>query len=383
MRFALDASNLRHGGGLGHVAELIRHGDPARSGFDGGDVWAAPEVLDSLPESEQFRKRRDPMLGGGLLSRSWWQQTVLPDHLAREGVAVVFSPGGIVPFAAPCPRVTASQNMLPFEARERARYGWSRTRLRLELLRRLQIASFRRAEAVLFMSRYAMGEVGRQVGRFRGRTVLVQNGIDDRFRREPAPQRRIEECSATEPFRWLYVSTIDAYKHQWVVAEAFAKLRAAGFPVAIDFVGAAFPGGRSRFLESLRRLDSGGTFLRYLGSVPFERLHAVYHQADAFLFSSSCENQPNILLEAMASGLPIACSERGPMPELAGDAAVWFDPESAESIAAAVSRLTGDPAERARLARSGWERSAMFRWDDCSKRTFDLLADLAREGRPV
>lgn len=99
------------------------------------------------------------------------------------------------------------------------------------------------------------------------------------------------------------------------MAEAIGQLRAAGLPVAIDFVGPAYAPALLKLRQVMVKWDPNGAFIRYLGPMPFTELHRVYGQADAFVFASSCENLPIILLEAMASGLPIACSNRGPMPE--------------------------------------------------------------------
>ena len=66
--------------------------------------------------------------------------------------------------------------------------------------------------------------------------------------------------------------------------------------------------------------------------IPYHELHSEYKDADLGVFASSCENLPIILIEKMASGLPIACSNKGPMPEVLGSAGVYFDPENSYEI---------------------------------------------------
>ena len=110
-----------------------------------------------------------------------------------------------------------------------------------------------------------------------------------------------------------------------------------------------------------------------LGKINHEDLPNIYQQADIFVFASSCENLPNILLEAMASGLPIACSDRGPMPEVAKDAAVYFDPENPFSIADAVEKLIRDPELRFRYARRAFGLASEYSWDRCGKKTAEFL----------
>jgi glycosyltransferase involved in cell wall biosynthesis len=214
------------------------------------------------------------------------------------------------------------------------------------------------------------------------RTTIIPHGIDQRFVNPPREQRAISEYSPERPFRIVYVSIIDLYKHQWHVAEAIAKLRRDGLPVALNFVGPAYPPALKRLNAALARLDPAGVFLRYLGPAPYDDLSELYGEADACLYASSCENMPNILVEGMASGLPIACSNRGPMPEVLGDTGEYFDPEDPESIAGAVRALVSSPQLRARLAKSSFERAQGFSWRLCADRTLAFLAEVAG-GKPV
>jgi glycosyltransferase involved in cell wall biosynthesis len=128
----------------------------------------------------------------------------------------------------------------------------------------------------------------------------------------------------------------------------------------------------------LKRVDPTGEFIRYTGTVAHSELPALYAQADLCVFASSCENMPNILLEGMASGLPVACSRMGPMPEVLGDAGVYFDPESATDIARALRALIDSPTLRASVAQRSFERAQRYSWSRCASETFKFLAEVAR-----
>ncbi len=86
---------------------------------------------------------------------------------------------------------------------------------------------------------------------------------------------------------------------------------------------------------------------------------------------------PNILLEGMAAGLPIACSNRGPMPEMLGDGGVYFDPESTPEMIHALRQLIASPELRTRLAQTSFERSHAYSWSQCARETFSFLAEMA------
>jgi glycosyltransferase involved in cell wall biosynthesis len=124
-------------------------------------------------------------------------------------------------------------------------------------------------------------------------------------------------------------------------------------------------------------LDPRREWIQYSGEIPFKRLHEIYQEAELFVFGSSCENMPNILLEAMAAGLPIASSNRGPMPEMLGEAGLYFDPEDPASIASSIWDLIESPELRTKLAKAAFERAKGYSWRRCADETFELLAQVA------
>ena len=99
--------------------------------------------------------------------------------------------------------------------------------------------------------------------------------------------------------------------------------------------------------------------------------------SNRFIFASSCENMTNILLESMASGLPIASSNYGPMTEVLGNAGVYFDPESPQEIARALRALIDSPELREEKARIAFERVKVYSWERCARDTFRFLAGMA------
>jgi glycosyltransferase involved in cell wall biosynthesis len=273
--------------------------------------------------------------------------------------------------------VTMNQNLLPFEWHELLRYGWSAMTVKFALLRFTQAATFRRADGLIYLSGYARDVVGRFIRGRRPLETTIAHGIHPRFFMAPRAARRIEDCEPGQPMRILYVSIVDVYKHQWHVAEAVAQLRAAGVPVALDLVG---PAGFAtpRLQATLRRVDPAGQAIRYLGAIPYEQLHQMYTATDIAVFASSCETFGQILTEAMAAGLPVACSRRAAMPELLGDAGEYFDPERPTEIAAALRRLIDSPALRAKMAAAAHARAQLFSWEKCAEETFQFLARAGR-----
>ncbi|HEX9983064.1 MAG TPA: glycosyltransferase family 1 protein [Thermoanaerobaculia bacterium] len=363
IRVGIDASNLRAGGGITHLVELLRHAEPRQAGVDRVTVWGAHETLDRLAARDWLTLAHEPALEGSLTSRVRWQRGRLRE-LAREHCDVLFVPGG-GDGGGFRPYVTMFRNMLPFQWRERARYHVSPIGIRLWLLHFAQKRAFRRADAVIFLNEFARQRVGRYVAR----SAVIPHGVSDDFRLPPRPQKK------KGVLRLVYTSIIDLYKHQWTVAEAAIELREEGVPLELALVGPSY-GPALRKLERVLRRDKHH-IVRVRGGVAHADLPEIIQAADVFVFASTCENMPNILLEAMASGLPIACSSREPMPRFLQDGGVYFDPENKDDVKRALRELL-DPKRRGQLAKRAYDLALQYSWERCANETFTFLAEVAR-----
>ena len=116
----------------------------------------------------------------------------------------------------------------------------------------------------------------------------------------------------------------------------------------------------------------------YHGAIPYKEVHEIYQKADLGLFASSCENMPNILIENMAAGLPIACSNRGPMPEVLQEAGLYFNPESYSEIADILQQMIASPELRMNLATASYSLVKKYNWKRCAEETFQFLIKVAK-----
>jgi glycosyltransferase involved in cell wall biosynthesis len=377
MILGIDASNIRAGGGITHLAGLLHAADPGRHGFSRIVVWSGSLTLAQLPQREWLEKVAPAALDRALPWRVRWQHGELPAQVRRARCDVLFVPGGGYRRVA-CPVVTMSQNLLPFDWREILRFGPFPGMLRLVMLRYALVRAFRRADGLIFLTRHALERVTRISGHIGARVAIVPHGVAMRFHHPPREHPTTQDTA----LRVVYVSTIDIYKHQWRVIEAVAAMRRQGIDVTLHLVGEATPRGARILQRALRRFDPERAFVRFEGAVPYAEIHRVYASADAVIFASTCENLPQALLEGMASGLPVACSNRGPMPEILGDAGIYFDPERPQEIAAALQELMRSPSLRASLGARGARRAAEFTWPNCADRTFALLRDVSAARAP-
>ena len=117
--------------------------------------------------------------------------------------------------------------------------------------------------------------------------------------------------------------------------------------------------------ESLHVSDS----VHFLGPVPNADLPTLYAGAELFVFPSLYEGFGLPVLEAMACGTPVACSNASSLPEVTGDAAVLFDPEDVDEMAATMQQVLGDQALRRELSETGRAQAARFTWEHTAQKT--------------
>ena len=206
----------------------------------------------------------------------------------------------------------------------------------------------RRATLVITPSEYARGRAAEVLGLDRERVVAIHHGIDhDRFR----PERDDTDARLGDlerPFV-LYPANVWPHKNHERLLAAFGRLRT---------------GGSSSSSQAARTGDCRRCRpnVRHLGYVEPDLMPALYRRATAVVFPSLYEGFGGPPLEAMACGCPVASSTRGSLAEVVGDACLQLDPESTDSILAAIERVTSDEGLRSELTRKGLERAARFSW---------------------
>ncbi len=360
----IDASNIQGGGGgVTHLFELLEHARPDEFGFGKVVVWGGGALLKQLPTRDWLTLL--PISDDSLSARQLavWNFKDLRIEFSKQQCNLLFSPGGTF-VSKTIPYVSMSQNMLLFEDVERRRfpYGWNR--FRYNVLRLRQSKSFKYAKGIIFLSNYAKELIQTKLPFCRSLdSRVIYHGVNSRFgdgkgaRTEP-------------PFTFLYVSTVNYYKHQWNVVQAIEELNEEGVRCNLRLVGGSIAKPMLRLEESL--VDS--QHATFVGRLEYGEIDQEYRNADGFVFASTCENMPNILVEAMAAGLPIACSSYGPMREVANDAALFMDPTDVESIKESLRQIVVSRQLRDELAAAAIQRSQIFTWEQTADLTFDFFS---------
>lgn len=369
----IDASRNRSGGAKGHLVGILRDSDPLANGIDEVHVWSYASLLTALPERPWLIKHSASALERSLPHQLWWQWRHLPRLARQAGCQVLLNTdaGSVCSFR---PAVVMSRDMLSYEPGEIDRYR-GKAWLRLWALRHVQNRSLRMANGVIFLTRYAANVIQRHTGAL-PRVAVVPHGVGDDYKEARA--RPNWPMDGVRPIRLLYVSNTAPYKHQWQVVRAVADLRRRGYDLQLELIGGGSGSAQQRLDAEIAVSDPRREFVTTAGFLPPHEMPARLAAADVFVFASSCENMPNTLVEAMAVGLPIACSDRGPMPEVLRDGGVTFDPESPVAIANAIERLLSSPSLRNRCAMQASTLAEEYSWARCGRETWQFLLCVAQ-----
>ncbi|MCD6518786.1 MAG: glycosyltransferase family 4 protein [Anaerolineae bacterium] len=236
-----------------------------------------------------------------------------------------------------------------------------------------------RAARILCVSEYAKRELLAEApGYPPHRVLVVYHGIEPIFQPLPQEERaqwRKHLLSSGGSWLLLHVGHNAARKNVEVLYRVVALLRAKGVAVHLLRVG----GLPTPEMESLIKELGIGKWVTHVGHVENTELPAYYSAADVFLFPSLYEGFGIPLIEAMACGAPVVCSDMPLFHEVCGEAALFADPLSPEAIAEAVRGVLEKAALREALRRRGLERAKLFNWQETARQTLAVYRQVSQE----
>lgn len=371
-RILINGMNALLGGGQTYLINLLKELPEA-------------EVSILLPEelNSQFKGLPDLNIinvgkwNKNIFTRTLYENLILPSLTRDLEVDVYFSAGGILPLRRVQGRmVSAFRNMLPFSGENIKKFPFGLKRVRYYLLRSALKRSFAKAHAVIFISNYAKEIIDAAIPKRRGIDEVIYHGVGDQYRRKDriALPRPIDL-----PYEYvLYVSIINVYKSHLEVVKAWSELKKQRETnEKLVFIGPE----NGRYAKQVRSLIAELGLeheILLLGKIPYGHLPNYYQNAKVNLFASTCENCPNILLEALAAETPILCSNIQPMPEIAGDSVLYFNPSKPTELVDRLKEVLDNSKLQNELSSKAKLQSEKYNWKSTRQKTWDLLLKVAK-----
>jgi glycosyltransferase involved in cell wall biosynthesis len=322
--------------------------------------------------SQRHANCREVLTRQSLHWGAFWEQTVVPAVAQREGIDLLFNPFWSVPIFAKYKKVMIVHGLdfhvMPETLKLRGKFEWT-------LHSRLWV---HHADAVISISD-TMTQGLEKFDHLDPRKIRrIYHGCSGSFRLiEDAQQLEAARKRYDLPRKYLlFVGMLFPQKNFANLLRAFHKL-ADRIPHDLVVVGRP----RWNYADELSLIDTLQLTerVRFLGHVPNEELPFIYNLADCFVFPSFYEAFGLVGIEALACGCPTAAARAGAVPEVLGDAALYFDPYDAEQMARQIYTLVSDPKARAGARRRGLERAKVFTWDRAAREVLALFDDVMAE----
>jgi len=353
-------------GGVGGTEIYLRRLLAALAGIDGENeyfIFTNRETgADLVPLQPNFHWKPQAVRARFRPARILWEQTILPLEAARCRLDVLFNPGFTAPIFAPCACVTVFHDLQ--HKRHPEYFRW----FDLPFWKLLLWASAHRGRRLIAVSEATRLDLVSLYHLQPAKISVIHHGVE--------PDFFALDRSQTEPLV-LCVSTLHPHKNLDRLIRAYARGKR---DWRLTIVG--MRGFFSQAIEALIAELGVADSVRVTGWIPRDELLQLYAQAHAFVYPSTFEGFGMPVLEAMAAGIPVACSDIPPLREVAGDAVLFFDPLSEDAIAASLDRIVTDEALRAALARAGPERARQFSWERAARETLAALTDLRSSSSP-
>lgn len=306
-----------------------------------------------------------PAGSGGRIARGLARElSWLPARLAlqarRRELDLLHCPGPLVPARSTVPLVVTIFDALPWRHPE-----WL-TRANVASHRLVVRRGVRRADAVITSSLHARGEISDAYGIEPERIHVVPLGVDEVFTPGQAQEDVLTRLGVTGQFV-LAVGTLQPRKNIEAVVSAFEQLVADGVDLRLVIAGGA-GWGEQQIAERIRRSPAGDRVVM-TGHVTEAQLLTLYRGTLCFVFPSRYEGFGLPVLEAMAAGAPVVCSDRTSLPEVAGDAAMLVSPDDAEALERSIGYVASSPEAREQMVERGLAQAARFTWERCAEET--------------
>jgi len=351
------ASDYRRAGIHQYIWQVLRHLPTAELGLQPVVYTQQTAALADRPglilrQSRWPTERR--------LVRIAWEQTAWPWLARRDGLDLWHSMAFVLPLIRPIPAIVTIYD-LSFIYTPEAFPAWQRLYLKLQ-----STHACRRAERIITISESGRQDVARRFGVNPERISVVYPGVDPAYRRLPPDEVARFRRAHDLPERFvLHVGTLQPRKNIPLLLEAFAQLLAPD--VALVLVG----GKGWLFADIFAKVTALGLQerVRFAGYVPDEALPWWYNAASLLVFPSRYEGFGLPVVEAMACGTPVVAANSSSIPEAAGEAALFFEPDDVAALREQMALLLQNSAVSDQLRHQGPIQAKLFSWEKAGRET--------------
>jgi glycosyltransferase involved in cell wall biosynthesis len=331
-------------------------------------IFHNPQLLNTRYDLDELDRHPNVQLvAANVPTFSLKEQYRLSSLAKRFRLSPLHSPYYVKPYRLPCPSVVTIHDLIPLTCPQSLPSPWTAWVFRVTA--RLAVRS---AARVIAVSESTKRDLNRLFGTPLQKIAVTHEATDDRFR--PLQARQMEAFRRKHglpPTYILYVGINKPHKNLVHLLQVFSALETKAKLVLAGKEDPRYPQAR----QAAERLGLNERVL-FLGEVADADLPPLYNGATLFVFASLYEGFGLPVLEALACGTPVICSNTSSLPEIVGDAAITLDPLDREAWLGAVKLVLESEALREGMRERGLRRARMFSWEETARKTWEVYRDI-------
>ena len=373
-KVVIDASRNKSGGAIIYLKNFIKHLNLENTEIKKIMIFSHKHILNQIPNRSFLIKRSHPLLEMNIFFQIIWQLIYLPYFLKKNQIDILYSTDSST-FCNHSNSIVFNQDILSFDKKTLSQVPFGLEKIRLYIIKFLQIHALNNAKEIIFLSKYAERTISKSLQK-KINYKIIHHGIEENFKNiKPKKLNNPEwNYNLKKKIKLVYVSPLFLYKNHQNVAEAYTRLKKKYNNLDIKFIGSY-----KHNLKLYNNIISSNPFINeshFIGEVNRKALINILSESDIFVFASSTETFGISLLEAMAMGLPIVCSNKSSLPEILQNGGLYFNPKNSLQLSKKIELLIKDKKLRKNKSKKARKISLNFSWDKNTEKFCKILNKL-------
>lgn len=376
LTLVIDASRNKSGGAITYLKNFIKYLNLKDTNIKKIVIFSQKNILNQIPNKSFVIKCNHPFLEMNIFFQIIWQLIILPIYLKKNKIDILYSTDSstVCNFS---PSIVFNQDILSFDNNALNKIPLGIEKIRLYLIKFLQIRSMNNADAVIFLSKYSKNVISKYLKQ-KINFNIIYHGIEDDIK--VLGKRNIINTSwdykIKKKIKIVYVSPLFLYKNHITVVKAYSRLKKKYNNLEIKFVGNYKY--NLKLFKNILTENSSINKKNFTGELNRKNVLKILTQSDIFVFASSSETFGITLLEGMAIGMPIVCSNKSSLPEIFNNSGLYFDPKNDLQLSKKIDFLIRNKKLRKTKSEQAKKTALKFSWENNTNQFCNLVNKLIK-----
>ena len=375
-KIVIDASRNKSGGAIVYLKNFLKYLNLTNTKIDKIIIFSHKSVLNQIPKRFFLDKCSHPFLEKNIIFQIIWQFVFLPIYLKKNKIDILYSTdtSTICKFS---PSIVLNQDILGFDKDTLSKIPLNLEKIRLYIIRFLQIRTMNSANEIIFLSKYTK----KIISKFLKKNInysIIPHGIENISSK--LGKTKSYDClwnfKLKKKIKIVYVSPLFLYKNHYTVAKAYSNLKKKYPNLDIKFIG--------NYKQNLKLLNKilydvpEINKKNFIGEINQINVLKNLIKSDIFVFASSSETFGISLLEAMNIGMPIVCSNKSSLPEILQNGGIYFDPNNYLQLSDQIESLIKNKSLRKKKSKEAKRISLRYSWTNNTREFCKIVNKLSK-----